>query len=191
VEEALNIVGAQKFDRKVYFRLLNTRVGERVSRTEQDDAEGEVQSERRKGKGRAENCTDSENDDEDDETDPGGDDDESDAAIDLPSRTIHRDIYPPFIRLPLQQPPSPLCSDGSQETDISEDEALITQLNEEEELDIQDQKREIAYQRELWSTFGADMTDDGSGKGIRHTLRFRQATTDGHVKSQVYIEDSD
>jgi hypothetical protein len=129
-----------------------------------------------------------------------------------PTLSLHQGMYAPLVRLPPTLGPSkaPYAYEGYRRTSASislepedpllpldtDEEALAVELRQEEELDAQDRIVAKKTENMLWGEYGrmgtrgtamAEKVEEEFGNG----LRFKAPGTDSHVKSQVYVVDSD
>jgi len=126
-----------------------------------------------------------------------------------PGFSQHQSMYAPLVRLPstLGSSKTPYVYHGYRRTSISlepedpllpsvtDEEALAEELREEEELDAQDRIAAEKNENRLW---GEHSRRNNRGAAVAtveehdvHELRFKPPGIDGHVKSQVYVYDSD
>lgn len=215
------MAGAPRWDRKKYFGALKVTLEAKLSKVSAKRTYDEEEGSLRQSGGKRSNGGPS--DDEEDSGDEKGDEDaegemsDNDVPIgdeddqdreELPRfSALHRELYPPFIRLPrhlrAEIPPSRhsamATSAPAEPTDVSEDEhaeeAYLAELREDDRLDLQDRQIEERHERELWDTSdGQPEWDDdlrGMGRNTGHSLKFRKPDPRSGVKSQVYIYDSD
>jgi len=81
-----------------------------------------------------------------DEDDPSG---EEDQPKPLTSFSLHRDIYTPLVRL-LPQDATESSPDPELIPTVTDEDALLAELLDEEELDDCDQEAERQYEANLW-----------------------------------------
>jgi hypothetical protein len=125
-----------------------------------------------------------------------------DQEIIAPTFNLHQGMYVPLVRLPgcskedygyqrtSFEPEEPLLPSTTDE------EALAAELRQEEELDMQDGIVAEKDENRLWGEYSrrsnraaAVAPDHDEQDGDE--LRFKAPGLDGHVKSQVYVIDSD
>jgi hypothetical protein len=101
-------------------------------------------------------------------------------------QSLHRKLYPPFVRLPSAYTSTASPAEDSEDidesihhTELEEEGTLQAELDDDEELNARDEAAERAFERRLWVDF----------KGQR--VKSREDIMSRRVKSQKYIEDSD
>ncbi|KAI0821185.1 hypothetical protein BC629DRAFT_1459077 [Irpex lacteus] len=184
VAHALSMLTERKYDRRQHFANLLERLDLEYN-SEGSADEDEVNSIGRNNP--------------DDEAQPSNDNSDGVQEQHIPSVTeslsLHRTIFPPFIRLPASGP-SPSTSsaapssylpwlssstgiamnDGPEDLLESEtdEEALKAELADEEQLDEQDHAEEEAYEKRLWNMF--DPSSEDAELVIAGTKRDRPET---------------
>ncbi|THH15956.1 hypothetical protein EW146_g4611 [Bondarzewia mesenterica] len=161
VEHALEVLGAEEtvLDKKRYFRTLLERFGVEVEegKDDGDDEEDEKDEQERVAKNMRMRRRRAEDEDESEEEDDDG-------QLDSTTESLHRQIYPAFVRMP-----SSRIADEAEDGDMLASDvdagALLAELLEEEELDRMDEKEAVQVETDIWRTLGmGGSADEGEGK---------------------------
>lgn len=205
VAHALSLMGQKYADKKPLFESLLDRLGFTDEDLDDFDEEALISSpSSAKGKKRArsESASEDADDSEDDmDSTPG-----SSADLVLNPVSVHRAIFPPYIRLPdspldfgssrsfLSHMPWTMSIDIEPNDDIdvdddadeSDDDQLEQELQQEEDLHEQDSKLDAWHEDQLWSEFGIEMAKRAVGyDGPRRRKRRRV------VKTTEFVPDSE
>lgn len=150
MEHALETMGVSHLNKKEPFATLLQRF-ERVNAREGTEWNVPGGSGLVKGKGREE----VRENDEDDDDDEGEEEDKDEGREPLILKsTLHRQMYPPFVRLSDARPASSVTNDQVLISAETNEDELLGELLEEEDLDLKDLQVAGVYERKLLEEFG-------------------------------------